>query len=46
MPVVFTLPGHEEGMRHVLVALVPGGHYRAAWTSAVCPARACEPVSL
>jgi hypothetical protein len=30
MPVVFTSPGHEEGTRHVLVALVLDGHYRAA----------------
>ena len=30
MLVVFTSPGHEEGTRHVLVALVPGGHCHAA----------------
>ena len=30
MPVVFTSLGHEEGTRHVLVALVPDGHYHAA----------------
>jgi len=45
MPVVSTSPGREEGTRPVLVALVPGGHCHAAWTSAACPARDCEPVS-
>jgi hypothetical protein len=30
MPVIFTSLGYEEGARHVLVALVPAGHYRAA----------------
>jgi len=30
MPVVFTSLGHEEGTRHVLVALVLDGHCHAA----------------